>query len=517
MNPNSWLAPPATTSPSALMQKRPKLLSARRLQGAEGPFDLVVIGSGLAGLTAANRMARLGHRVLVLEQHYNFGGLATWFKRSNGHVFDISLHGFPAGMIKTCKKYWSRDIADAIVQLERIRFDNPQFQIETTFDREDFTRILTERFRVPEETVTEFFETLRRMNFYDEDRTTTRELFERFFPGRNDVHRLLMEPIAYANGSTLDDPAITYGIVFSNFMSKGVFTFHGGTDQLIKRMKEELKKNGAVVRNYAQVERVHVGSDRHGRRVEGVRVNGVDIEARAVVSNANLWTTIFKLVGESRFDADFVEEARQIRMNNASSQVYVGLRKDVKLPSVGDLLFTSSHPVFDTDALTALECTSRTYSFYYPELRPTVDRSSVVASINSNYEDWADMDEATYQATKERYAQEAIEGLERYVPGVSSMVEHVEVATPKTFEFFTQHHRATSFGTKFEGLKVSQDLPKQIRGLFHAGSVGIIMSGWLGAANYGVIVANEADKYLDALRRAEEDKAACDSTSTASA
>ena len=37
--------------------------------------------------------------------------------------------------------------------------------------------------------------------------------------------RLLMEPITYANGSTLEDPAITYGIVFSNFMSKGVFTF----------------------------------------------------------------------------------------------------------------------------------------------------------------------------------------------------------------------------------------------------------------------------------------------------
>ena len=32
--------------------------------------------------------------------------------------------------------------------------------------------------------------------------------------------------------------------------------------------------------------------------------------------------------------------------------------------------------------------------------------------------------------------------------------------------------------------------------MFHAGSVGIIMSGWLGAANYGVIVANEVDKFL---------------------
>ena len=41
-----------------------------------------------------------------------------------------------------------------------------------------------------------------------------------------------MEPISYANGSTLEDPAISYGIVFSNFMSKGVFTFtrrHGSS------------------------------------------------------------------------------------------------------------------------------------------------------------------------------------------------------------------------------------------------------------------------------------------------
>ena len=40
------------------------------------------------------------------------------------------------------------------------------------------------------------------------------------------------------------------------------------------------------------------------------------------------------------------------------------------------------------------------------------------------------------------------------------------------------------------------DLPKQVAGLFHAGSVGIIMSGWLGAINYGVIVANEVESYM---------------------
>ena len=66
------------------------------------------------------------------------------------------------------------------------------------------------------------------MNFYDEIKQTTGELFEEFFPGHDDIKRLLMEPIAYANGSSLDDPSITYGIVFSDFMNKGVYTFRGG-------------------------------------------------------------------------------------------------------------------------------------------------------------------------------------------------------------------------------------------------------------------------------------------------
>ena len=73
-------------------------------------------------------------------------------------------------------------------------------------------------------------------------------------------------------------------------------------------------------------------------------------------------------------------------------------------------------------------------------------------------------------------------------------------STPKTFKRYTLAPGGTSFGTKFEGLKISQDLPKQIGGLFHSGSVGIIMSGWLGAANYGVIVANEVDKFVGSLK-----------------
>ena len=226
------------------------------LKGASDEYDVVVIGSGLGGLTAANILARDGMKVLLLEQHYKLGGLATWFKRPGGHIFDISLHGFPYGMVKSCRRYWSKEIADSIVQLEGVRFDNPMFSLTTTFDRKDFTNLLTSDFDIEEEAVNRFFDTARGMNFYDDQQRTTRDLFEEFFPGREDVVRLLMEPIVYANGSTLEDPALTYGIVFSNFMSKGVFVFQGGTDKLVKSMEKELKANGCDVRINCDVEKL---------------------------------------------------------------------------------------------------------------------------------------------------------------------------------------------------------------------------------------------------------------------
>ncbi|HYG77874.1 MAG TPA: NAD(P)/FAD-dependent oxidoreductase [Planctomycetota bacterium] len=462
------------------------------LQGTKNEYDVVVIGSGLAALTAANMLAKNGHAVLLLEQYANYGGMATWFTRKGGHLFDISLHGFPIGMIKSCRKYWTQDIADSIVQLKHIRFDNPQFSLETTFDVVDFKKILKERFKVPDETVDNFFTTVRAMNFYDDQSMTTRQLFEKFFPGRTDVTRLLMEPIAYANGSTMDDPAITYGIVFSNFMSKGVYTFQGGTNELLKKMRTEMRKNNVDLRSNAQVEKILV---ENGQAV-GVISNGKSIRAKAVLSNANLKRTILNLIDPQHLRKEYLEEARAVRLNNSSCQVYIGIRKGETIDHVGDLLFTSVLPRFDSEALCAKDVTSRTFSVYYPDIRPGSDRYAIVSSTNAHYKDWKDLSEEEYQHEKQKLIDETVTALEKYIPNVRSKIDHLEASTPRTFEYYTQHQEGASFGTKFEGLKVSMALQNEIRGLFHAGSVGIIMSGWLGAVNYGVIVGNNVDKYV---------------------
>lgn len=464
------------------------------LQGANDEYDVVVIGSGLAGLTAANTLARAGHRVLLLEQHYKLGGLATWFRRPGGHIFDVSLHGFPVGMIKSCRRYWNQEIADSIVQLKHICFDNPMFSLSTTFDRKDFTRQLVDDFGIERTAVDEFFDAARSMSHVDDTKMTAGELFERYFPGRQDVIRLLMEPITYANGSTLEDPALTYGIVFSNFMSKGVYTFEGGTDKLIGMMDTQMRDSGVDVRIRCDVQKIHAENG----RVAGVTVNGRRIKCRAVVSNSNLKATIFDLVGEDRFSPDFVEEARAVRLNNSSTQVYMALKPEIILDEddCGDLLFSSTAPAFRTDLLLSRDITSRTYSFYYPRTRPSRGRCLIVSSTNAHFDDWAHLSQEEYEESKLDLIETTLDALEKYVPNVREKLDTIDCATPVTFERYTKHWAGSSFGTKFEGLAVSRNLPQQVAGLYHAGSVGIIMSGWLGAVNYGVIVSNDVDAFL---------------------
>lgn len=460
-------------------------------------YDVVVIGGGIGGLTAANRMAKFGRSVLLVEQHFEFGGLAAYFRRGQ-NIFDTALHGFPVGMIKTCRKYWSKEMADCIVPLESIRYANPQFHLDTTFTIEDFCDKLEQQFGIDRETIDRFFKRTGTMDFFDDQKQTNRELFEEFFPGRTDVVRFLMEPITYANGSTLDEPAISYGIVFSNFMSKGVYFFEGGTDRFIRMCEAILEENGAHLVTGARAEKIVLENG----SVAGVVVNGKRIGARAVISNANLKQTVMDMIGEDDLPADFAESTRSTRLSTSNCQVYIGIKEGVELPFVGDIIFHSSAEEYSPAVCIDYPPESRSLSVYYPKSRPPNGRCAVVASMGANYREWSEMSAGDYAAAKQGLVEQTLGILENeYFADIRQIadLDHIETATPLTFERYTLHSEGATFGTKFEGLKVSENLPKVVPGMYHTGSTAIIMSGWLGAANYGVIVANQADEYLDKL------------------
>ena len=89
-------------------------------------YDVIIIGSGIGGLTAATLLACAGKSVLVLERHDRAGGYAHGFNRKR-YCFDSGVHitsgcgehGYQGGQII----YKTLTAAGVIDQLEFIRID----------------------------------------------------------------------------------------------------------------------------------------------------------------------------------------------------------------------------------------------------------------------------------------------------------------------------------------------------------------------------------------------------------
>ena len=469
---------------------------------AASGYDVVVIGGGLGGMTAAKRLADAGRSVLLVESFSRLGGYATWFKRK-GHIFDVALHAFPFGMAKTLRKYWSRELGSRVMPLERIRFDNPEFAFTTTFETGDFKRILRERFGVADEQSEAFFQACRDIDYYQGTKETTGQFLERFFPGRLDVARVLLETVTYATGANLDDPAMVYAIVFSNFAQKGTCTFRGGTDYLLAEMQKLLIQSGVDIALRTRVDGIEVENG----AVKGISAGGFFIEAAVVVSNANLKATCLELVDMDEIYPPFAAEVRDVPLSVSVAQVYMGVKPGEEIPQIADILFSSHEPKYDAAAFRAFPPRSISYSFYYPHhVRPDYDGTEIVASMCADYDDWDGLSDQEYTARKAHLAELVLDDLSRYIPGIGEKLDHVETATPKTLERFAGHWRGASFGTKFPGYLAAERLPTIVKGLYHCGSQGILMSGWLGSANCGALAAGKVEAFLDSRTAGTENR-----------
>ncbi len=54
-------------------------------------YDVVIIGAGMSGLAAGIRLAYFDKRVCIVERHYAYGGLNSYYTL-DGREFDVGLH-----------------------------------------------------------------------------------------------------------------------------------------------------------------------------------------------------------------------------------------------------------------------------------------------------------------------------------------------------------------------------------------------------------------------------------------
>jgi phytoene dehydrogenase-like protein len=127
--------------------------------------DVVVVGAGLGGLSAAGHLQAIGHDVVIIEHHSVPGGYAHNFTR-HGYRFEVALHALdgmqPGG--------WAYPMFETLGAFDAIEFHRldpfytasfPDFEIDVSTDIPEYIGAVAELFPDQRAAVIELFEGIR--------------------------------------------------------------------------------------------------------------------------------------------------------------------------------------------------------------------------------------------------------------------------------------------------------------------------------------------------------------------
>ncbi|RDD53055.1 MAG: NAD(P)/FAD-dependent oxidoreductase, partial [Candidatus Korarchaeota archaeon NZ13-K] len=137
-------------------------VNPRRPKG-ENEYDVIIVGSGIGGLTCGALLSRRGYKVLVLEQHYQVGGYCSSFRR-RGFVFNTGVENVSGLWEKGPVSYLLRELGlerDELFVRNRIRYIFRGREIDAS-DLEGFMRVLSEIFPEERKNIQAFFDEAKR-------------------------------------------------------------------------------------------------------------------------------------------------------------------------------------------------------------------------------------------------------------------------------------------------------------------------------------------------------------------
>jgi prolycopene isomerase len=317
--------------------------------------DVVVIGAGLAGLSAAAHLAKEGHRPLVLEHHSVPGGFAHEFTR-RGFRFEVALHALdgagPGGWLYGMLKHLGildRITLQRLDPLYHVRL--PDFEIAAHADIREYRRDLIELFPGESEGITGFLDAVQRVGrdvgAFARDRVaggrpTPAEMMERY----PDMSRAFTQSWAdflagYVGDEQLKTALSTlwgyFGLPPSR-MSAGLFaaalaSYHlnggyypiGGSMALSRALEQVIVEHGGSVRYRNTVTNLEVEA---GRVTAVATHRGERYGADMFISTASPRDTI-GFAGAEHFGEAYVETMSGDAPALSNLVVYLGVEGDL--------------------------------------------------------------------------------------------------------------------------------------------------------------------------------------------
>src|SRR5208283_4318032 len=128
--------------------------------------DVIIVGSGIGGLTCGALLAKNGLNTVILEQHSRPGGYVTSYKR-NGFLFDVVhvIGGLREGApIEKIFSYLGLTEKVEFIEVEKtFKFIYPDVTIDCYTDIEKYEQELIDNFPDEAEGIHRYVETSRRI------------------------------------------------------------------------------------------------------------------------------------------------------------------------------------------------------------------------------------------------------------------------------------------------------------------------------------------------------------------
>ncbi|MCL0040219.1 NAD(P)/FAD-dependent oxidoreductase [Thermodesulfovibrionales bacterium] len=477
----------------------------------ENEFDVIIVGSGIGGLTCGALLSKRGYKVLILEQHHQVGGYCSSFKRKgfifNAGVIDVSglwESGPVAYILKQLglkkEDFFSKNTAKYILKGREITIPD---------NLDDTVEMLSKLFPDEKENIERFFEDVRisygecykeaevygtplppylfvkvfgereladypkeHASFYAWRDTTFQEKLDESFKNE-DLKSFLSGLCAYTGTEPEKTTALMALTVWMGYFIHGGYFTKGGTQNFVNTLSSFIENHGGKVLVKHKADEILV----EARKVSGVKVGDKIFNAPVVVANANAKTTFLELVGEGNLDREFVDYIRRLKMSRSCFVAYLGVNMDL-----------SDYPTLIKNQDEGYEIAIISNS---DESLAPKGKSTVLTLTDASYDDFPERGTEEYEKKKRELAKDAVEKAEKVIPDLDKNIEVLEAATPKTMERYTLIPEGTLYSfDQSVGVK-RPHFKTPIKGLYIASASTFPGGGIEGSTISGIICAND--------------------------